>query len=79
MPSDSSQTNSGPAARAFGDEARSEQERPVVDRDQRPAGRHERARVSTGGSRDVLSQGHDRKQADDADGDEVHSTRRALT
>jgi hypothetical protein len=51
-------------------EARPEQERPVMDRDQRPAGRHERARISAGSSREVLSQGHDRKEADDADGDE---------
>jgi hypothetical protein len=41
-----------------------------MDRDQRLAGGHERARIPTGSSGEVLPQGHDRQEADDADGDE---------
>src|SRR5829696_8650265 len=52
------------------DPAGAEQERPVMDRDQRLAGGHERARIPTGSSGEVLPQGHDRQEADDADGDE---------
>ena len=120
MPSDSSQTNSGAAARFFsaesgsttpssaaippekngtGDEpqhghaprhqagpvhqpaedepvpdadneARAQQERPVMECDQRLADRHQRARIRAGGSGDVGPQRQDREEADDADGDE---------
>ena len=41
-----------------------------MDGDQRLAGGHERARVSTGSSGEVLPQGHHGEQADDPDGDE---------
>jgi hypothetical protein len=41
-----------------------------MDRDQRLADRHERARICAGSSGEVLPQRQDRKEADDADGDE---------
>lgn len=50
------------------DPAWPEQERPVVDRDERPADGDERARAAC--ASDVLPQRHDRKEADGADGDE---------
>src|SRR3984957_16319213 len=50
------------------DPARPEQERPVVDRDERPAERDERARAAW--APDVLAQRHDGQEADEADGDE---------
>ena len=50
-------------------EALPEQERPVVDRDVRRAGGDERGRIRSGRSTQVLSQGHQRQQADDADED----------
>ena len=47
-------------------EALSEQERPVVDRDVRRAGGDQRGRICPGRSAQVLAQGHQRQQADDA-------------
>ena len=47
-------------------EALREQERPVVDRDVRRAGGDQRGRVCSGRSAQVLPQGHQRQQADDA-------------
>ena len=50
-------------------EAWPEEESPIMDRDERPADRHERTRISAASLREVLPQHHDRKQADDSDGD----------
>jgi len=41
-----------------------------MDRDQRGADRDERGGICAGSSRKVLPQGHDRKDADDADDDD---------
>jgi hypothetical protein len=41
-----------------------------MDCDERRAGGHERARICAGNAREVLPQGHDGEEADDADGDE---------
>jgi hypothetical protein len=41
-----------------------------MDRDQRLADRHQRARIGAGSSREVLPQRRDGEEADDADGDE---------
>jgi hypothetical protein len=49
------------------DEAGSEQERPIMERDQRLADRGERAGIR---ARSLLPQRHNRKEAEDADGDE---------
>ena len=49
-----------------GHEAGAEQERPVADRDERLPDGDERGRVRSGAGQ-VLSQGHDRQEADDAD------------
>ena len=46
-------------------EALAEQERPVVDRDVRRAGGDQGDRIGSGRSAQILSQGHQRKQADD--------------
>src|SRR4051812_29342653 len=58
-----------PVAEA-GEEAGPEQERPVVDGDQRPAGDEEGGAVGAGGCGEVLQKGHDRQDAGDADGDD---------
>ena len=50
------------------DEAGSEQERPVMERDKRLADRDERAGIRARSS--LLAQRHDRKEAEDAHGDE---------
>jgi hypothetical protein len=50
------------------DPARPEQERPVVDRDERPADRNERTRTAC--ASDVPPQRHDRKEANDPGSDE---------
>ncbi len=50
------------------DEAGSEQERPIMERDQRLADRDERGGIRARSS--LLAQRHDRKEAEDADGDE---------
>jgi hypothetical protein len=41
-----------------------------MDGDERPADRHRRIRISATSRREILPQHHDRKEADDADGDE---------
>ena len=41
-----------------------------MDRDERLADGHERARIRAGSPREVLPQRQDREEADDADGDE---------
>ena len=55
------------------DEAGSEQERPVVDRDERLA---DRRRAMPHRRRAVLPQRHDRQEAEDADDDEARIRRR---
>src|SRR5215213_8935729 len=58
------------------DEAGSEQERPIMERDQRLADRDERAGIRASGS--LLAQRHDRKEAEDAHSDKggFHDTSR---
>ena len=52
------------------DEAWPEEERPIMNGDERLADRDERGGICARSSRDVLPQRHDRKQAEDAHGDE---------
>ena len=63
-----------------GQEAGPEQKRRVMDRDQRTPNGNEHGGIGAGSPRELLAQGHDRQEAEDADRDDgrFHDPRRDI-